>query len=51
MLGEKKRVEERLEEEVRERSMEVARLTAIINHRDTEVSTMQHAANLVGGGG
>ncbi len=40
MLGEKKRVEERLEEEVRQRSdltQEVTRLNTTINHKDIEV--------------
>jgi hypothetical protein len=41
LLGEKKRAEERVEEEVRQRSdlaQEVARLNTTINHKDIEVS-------------
>jgi hypothetical protein len=40
VLGEKKRAEERLEEEVRQRSdltQEVTRLNTTINHKDIEV--------------
>jgi hypothetical protein len=40
LLGEKKRSEERLEEEVRQRSdlaQEVTRLNTTINHKDIEV--------------